>query len=262
MYYYSNNIIGKIWVSSHWKGSTVMNLTTLMMIGENITSDSPISDRAIVGIQVVGIGMGVVFGVLILLIGILQIFKLFGNKKPAEAKPAAPAAVPAPVATPAPAAATPVANTSCTEELLVAVATSAIAASRGQSEVDFNVISIAPIGQAAKSVNVAPAPAPVAAPAPAAAPAPVTAPAAAPAPAVTSAAAPADGVKITAPLPGTVLKVVATAGAAVKKGDVLCVLEAMKMENDIVAPQDGTVASVSASQGASVNTGDLLFVIG
>ena len=94
--------------------------------------------------------------------------------------------------------------------------------------------------------------------APVVAPAPVYAPA----PAAVPAAAPADGVKVTAPLPGNILKVVATAGTAVKKGDVLCVLEAMKMENDIVAPQDGTVASVSATQGASVNTGDLLFVIG
>ncbi len=94
--------------------------------------------------------------------------------------------------------------------------------------------------------------------APAAAPA--SAPAAAPAPA--PAAAPADGVKITAPLPGNILRVNVSAGASVKAGDVLCVLEAMKMENDIVAPQDGTVASVSATQGSSVNTGDLLFVIG
>ncbi len=98
--------------------------------------------------------------------------------------------------------------------------------------------------------NTAPAaaPAPAVAPAPAAAPAPV--------------AAPADGLKITAPLPGNILRVNVSAGAAVKSGDVLCVLEAMKMENDIVAPQDGTVVSVSATQGSSVNTGDLLFVIG
>ena len=71
-----------------------------------------------------------------------------------------------------------------------------------------------------------------------------------------------DGVKVTAPLPGNILKVEVSAGASVKKGDVLCVLEAMKMENEIFAPQDGTVKSVVAAKGASVNTGDLLFVIG
>ena len=87
-----------------------------------------------------------------------------------------------------------------------------------------------------------------------------TAPAATPAPAV--APAPADGVKVTAPLPGNILRVDVSAGASVKKGDILCILEAMKMENEIVAPQDGTIASVSATKGSSVNTGDLLFVIG
>lgn len=75
-------------------------------------------------------------------------------------------------------------------------------------------------------------------------------------------AAPADGVKITAPLPGNILKVEVSVGASVKKGDTLCVLEAMKMENEIQAPQDGVVKTVSATKGSTVNTGDLLFVIG
>ena len=97
-------------------------------------------------------------------------------------------------------------------------------------------------------------------PAPAAAPAPAPAPAAAPA-AASAPAASADGEKITSPLPGTILKIVAKQGAAVKSGDVLCIIEAMKMENEIMAPCDGTVASVSVSEGASVNAGDLLFVI-
>ena len=97
---------------------------------------------------------------------------------------------------------------------------------------------------------------PTAAPAaPAAAPAPVAAPAAAPAPA---AAAPVAGDAVTAPMPGNILKVNVTAGQAVKEGDVLVVLEAMKMENDIVAPQDGTVASINVSTGDSVESGAVL----
>ena len=90
-----------------------------------------------------------------------------------------------------------------------------------------------------------------AAAAPAAAPAPKAAPAPAPV------AAPAGGANVTAPMPGTVLNVVAPVGTAVKAGDVILILEAMKMENDIVAPCDGTVASVAA-KGTSVNTDDVL----
>ena len=81
------------------------------------------------------------------------------------------------------------------------------------------------------------------------------APAAAPAP--KAAPAPAGGANVTAPMPGTVLNVVAPVGTAVKAGDVILILEAMKMENDIVAPCDGTVASVAA-KGTSVNTDDVL----
>ena len=64
--------------------------------------------------------------------------------------------------------------------------------------------------------------------------------------------------KITAPMPGTILKINVELGAEVKSGEVLCVLEAMKMENDITAPRDGKVASVNAAKGASVNAGDVL----
>ena len=85
------------------------------------------------------------------------------------------------------------------------------------------------------------------------------APAAAPAPA---APAPAGGEKVTAPMPGTVLKVVAAEGAAVKAGDVILVLEAMKMENDIVAPENGTVKQLLVSKGSTVNTDDVLAVLG
>ena len=69
------------------------------------------------------------------------------------------------------------------------------------------------------------------------------------------------GEPVNAPMPGTILKVNVSAGQAVKAGDVLCVLEAMKMENDITAPKAGTVSQVVTSKGASVNSGDPLVVI-
>ena len=106
---------------------------------------------------------------------------------------------------------------------------------------------------------------PVAAPAapvaaPAAPAAPVAAPAPAPAPA--PAAGPASGGKVAAPMPGTILSVNVSNGAAVKKGDVLFILEAMKMENEIMAPCDGTVGGVNVTKGTSVESGMLLCVIG
>ena len=72
-------------------------------------------------------------------------------------------------------------------------------------------------------------------------------------------AASAGATAVNAPLPGNILKVKATQGSAVKKGDLLCVLEAMKMENEILATADGTVTAVYAKEGTSVNTGDVLF---
>ena len=99
--------------------------------------------------------------------------------------------------------------------------------------------------------------------APAAAPA-VAAPAAAPAAAPVSAAPVVTGAgeAVNAPMPGTILKVNVQNGQAVKSGTVLCVLEAMKMENEILAPKDGTITQVLVSKGASVDTGAPLVVIG
>ena len=71
----------------------------------------------------------------------------------------------------------------------------------------------------------------------------------------------ANGETVNAPMPGTILDVKVQNGAAVKKGDVLMVLEAMKMENEIMAPCDGTVASVNVTKGAAVDTGATLCVI-
>ena len=95
--------------------------------------------------------------------------------------------------------------------------------------------------------------------APAAAPAaaaPVAAPAAAPA-----AAAPVAGEAVTAPMPGNILKVNVTVGQAVKEGELLVVLEAMKMENEIFAPKAGTVAQVLVQKGSTVDTGATMVVL-
>ncbi len=96
--------------------------------------------------------------------------------------------------------------------------------------------------------------------APAAAPkaTPVAAPKAAPA--APKAAAPAGGTAVKAPMPGNVLDIKVSNGQAVKEGDVVVILEAMKMENEIYAPCDGTV-TVVASKGSTVNTGDVLVSI-
>ncbi|MEG2702873.1 MAG: biotin/lipoyl-containing protein, partial [Clostridia bacterium] len=77
------------------------------------------------------------------------------------------------------------------------------------------------------------------------------------------AAAPVSGgEKESAPMPGTILDVKVAQGASFKKGDVLLILEAMKMENEIMAPRDGVVKQIVTTKGASVNSGDTLMVIG
>ena len=104
--------------------------------------------------------------------------------------------------------------------------------------------------------------APSAAPAPKAAPraaAPAPAPKAAPAPA---AAPPAGATNVTAPMPGNIVSIEVKVGDTVNSGDVLCVLEAMKMENEIMAPKAGKVVAVSTSSGSTVNTGDVLVSLG
>ena len=90
---------------------------------------------------------------------------------------------------------------------------------------------------------------------PAAAPVPAAAPAPAPA------AAPAGAEAVNSPMPGTILAVNKNVGDTVKSGDVVMILEAMKMENEIMAPKDGKIASVNVTKGATVNSGDLLFTI-
>ena len=96
--------------------------------------------------------------------------------------------------------------------------------------------------------------APVAAPAPA--PAPTAAPAAAPAPAA------AGSATVNAPMPGTILKMNVKVGDTVAKDDLVCILEAMKMENEIFAAEGGKVVAINAPQGSSVNSGDPIITLG
>ncbi|HOJ10719.1 MAG TPA: biotin/lipoyl-binding protein [Clostridiales bacterium] len=112
------------------------------------------------------------------------------------------------------------------------------------------------IHEAASTRTVPAAPAPSPAPA-----APKAAAPAAPAKNTTSAAVPAGAQTISAPMPGVINSVNVNSGDSIKKGDILLILEAMKMENEIISPVDGTIASVNVSKGASVNAGDVLLSI-
>ena len=111
-------------------------------------------------------------------------------------------------------------------------------------EVEETEAVITSVAQAA-----APVAAPVAAPAPAAAPA-------------APAAASAEGTKVVVPMPGTILSVNTTVGASVNAGDVLFILEAMKMENEIVAPCAGTVKQLLVQKGSTVETDAVLAIVG
>jgi Biotin-requiring enzyme. len=119
-------------------------------------------------------------------------------------------------------------------------------------EVDRGQATVVKVGEAPAAPAPAQAAATVQAPAPAQA-APAAAPAASP--------SNISGEPIKAPMPGTVLSIKVTPGTAVKKGDVVLILEAMKMENEIFAPRDGKIGQIVATQGASVNTGDVLMTI-
>ena len=205
-------------------------------------------------------GLVVVFLMLAILALVIKInsklVTMMEGKK--EAAPA-PAAKPAAAAAPAPAApAAPAVD----EGELVAVMMAAIAEESGMSPNSFRITNVS-AAPAAAPVAAAPA-APAPAPAPAAAPAPAPAPAAEPAPA--PAAAPvsvgAGETPVNSPMPGSIFKIECTVGQSVKAGDVLIVLEAMKMEIEVSAPADGTVKAIAVSNGQTVNTDDLLVTLG
>ena len=123
-------------------------------------------------------------------------------------------------------------------------------------EVEVEEGSAMLVDEYALAAPAAPAPA---APAPAA-PAPVAP--AAPAPVAPAASAPlAAGEAVKSPMPGNILKINVAQGQSVKEGDTLIVLEAMKMENDVVAPRDGTVAQIVVTKGAVVETGSPLVIL-
>ena len=215
------------------------------------------------------VGMGTVFCVLIFIAWVISMFKYIsvfekkmkGKKAPAEAPKAA---APAPkAAAPAPAAKQ--------DDVMQAVIAAAIAAYEAdtageQSENGFvpgptlqNGLFVRPL----RSRSFAPAAAEATASAPVvtsvAPAAPAATPVAAAAPAPAAAPAGAQGsVKVESPMPGKILAVKKSGGDTVKCGDVILILEAMKMENEIVAPQDGTVASINVSVGDSVESGATL----
>mgnify|MGYP001099193069 CR=1 FL=1 len=191
---------------------------------------------AVCGLLVVFVMLAMLMVVIYVISWVVQ--KIDGARKPAAApvKKAAPAPAPKPAAPAAPAQ---------DEGELVAVMMAAVAEESGMPMGSFQITNIA-------SVPVMAAPA-----------APAVAPVAAPAPAPAPAAAPAAGeTAVKSPMPGNIFKVECSVGQPVNAGDVLVVLEAMKMEIEVSAPVAGTVKAVAASVGAAVNTDDLLVTIG
>ena len=126
-------------------------------------------------------------------------------------------------------------------------------------EVEVEEGSAMLVDEYALAAPAAPAPVAPAAPAPVAPAVVAAAPAAAPAPAVAAPLAAGEAVK--SPMPGNILKINVAQGQSVKEGDTLIVLEAMKMENDVVAPRDGTVAQIVVTKGAVVETGSPLVIL-
>ena len=221
------------------------------------------------------VGMGTVFAVLIFIAWIISLFKYIGvfekkmkESKEAKNKAAAPAAQEAPAvkAAPAPQAAPAAAASDDTIQAVIAAAIAAYESDTEGSVSDNNGfvpgpalnnnLRVRPLRNrcmVSASTVAAPAPAPVVT---SVAPA---APAAAPAPKAAPAASGAQGsIKVEAPMPGKILAVKKNAGEAVKSGEAILILEAMKMENEIVAPQDGTIASINVSVGDAVESGATL----
>ena len=193
-------------------------------------------------------GLLVVFMMLAMLMVVIYVISWVVQQIDSKRKPAAAPAKAAPKpAAPKPAAAP--AAPAQDESELVAVMMAAVAEESGMPMGSFQITNIAPTAAPVAAAPVAAAPAPVAAPAPA--------------PVAAAAAAPAAGeTAVKSPMPGNIFKVECSVGQTVNAGDVLIVLEAMKMEIEVSAPVAGTVKAVAASVGAAVNTDDLLVTIG
>ena len=209
-------------------------------------------------IMVAVCGMVVVFLMLAILALVIRINSKLVGLLEGKKEEAAPAPAAKPAAAPAPAPAAPAVD----EGELVAVMMAAIAEESGMSPNSFRItnVSAAPAAPVAAAPVAAPAPAPAAAPAPAPAPAPAAE--AAPAPAAAPVSVGAGETPVNSPMPGSIFKIECSVGQSVKAGDVLIVLEAMKMEIEVSAPVDGTVKAIAVSTGATVNTDDLLVTLG